>query len=504
MKTNKIIQSTFLILSVLILSVSCSEYLDVNENPNNPSISTPSLTLPVAQVALADLNARSMTYLGQYMAYNWSTPSNWSTNQDFARYNITTTFFTTIFETSYVSIFKNLTYIETYEDESGAIDYSAYKVIAQTLKGFQYQYLVDLYGDIPYTEANLRGANPTPVYDDAETVYKANIDALTAAANLALNLPSNAENPDTQDVIFHGDMEAWAQFANTIKLRMLVRLSNTNQDTYIREQIALIDANGAGYITADVNSNPGYSDADEKQSPFYGYFRNINTNSQTDRGDYTVGSDFTIDYLTTTNDDRLERLYAAASASGAYKGTPQSTILPGTGFTSNDVSKVGPGLLKSADQDQPIMLLSESLLLQAEAVVRGYIAGTDADAQALYEEAIEESFIYLGVGATVAASVTAAQTYYGQNTNNISWAASTNKIAAIINQKWIALNGTSSIELWIEKTRTGFPANLPIPAESNGVRPVRLLYPASEVSTNSNNVPSQTVQDAFTNNPFWK
>tara|TARA_R110002051_G_scaffold320565_1_gene406122 strand:- start:2545 stop:3999 length:1455 start_codon:yes stop_codon:yes gene_type:complete len=484
----------------MILSVSCSEYLDVNDNPNDPPISTPSLTLPVAQASLANLNARSMTYLGQYISYNWATPSNWSANADFARYNVTTNFFVTIFETSYVDIFKNLTYIENYIDETGAVDYSAYQVISKTLKGFQYQYLVDLYGDVPYSEANLRGANTTPKYDDAETVYKANIDALTEAATLALNLPENAEDPGSQDIIFGGDMEHWAEFANTIKLRMLIRLSNTGQDSYIQSQIALINANGAGYITSDVNANPGYSDATDRQSPFYGYFRNVNTNSQTDRGDFTVASDFTINYLTSTNDDRLERLYAPASSGGAFKGAPQSTVLPGTGFTSNDLSKVGPGLIKSADQDQPIMLLSEALLLQSEAVSRNFISGGDVVAQALYEEAIEESFSFLGVTDPLAA----AQTYYDQPINNINWASSPNKISAIINQKWIALNGTSSIELWIEKTRTGFPANLPIPAESDGVRPVRLLYPASEVARNTANVPTQTVQDAFNSNPFWK
>lgn len=500
MKTKSFIKSTVLLLSILMAAVSCSDYLDVNDNPNDPPISTPKLTLPVAQASLANLNARSMTYLGQFMAYNWATPSNWSANANFARYNVTTNFYTNIFETSYVDIFKNLTYVENYEDPTGSIDYSAYKVISATLKGFQYQYLVDLYGDIPFTEANLRGANTTPKYDDAETVYKANIDALTAAASLALNLPDNAENPGSQDIIFNGHMEEWAAFANTIKLRMLVRLSNTGQDSYIKDQIALINANGAGYITSNVNANPGYSDADNKQSPFYGYFRNVNTNSQTDRGDYTVASDYTIDYLNNTNDERLERLYAPAASSGAYKGAPQSTVLPGSGFTSNDLSKVGPGLLTSAEQDQPIMLLSESLLLQAEAIVRGYIPGGDTAAKELYEQAITASFNYLGVED----ADSAAEAYYTQDISNVGWNSSANKIEAIITQKWVALNSTSSIELWIELTRTGFPLGLPIPAESDGVRPVRLLYPASEVARNKNNVPTQTVNDAFTSNPFWK
>jgi hypothetical protein len=500
MKTIKIIKSTILLCFAVLITVSCSNYLDVNDNPNDPGISTPSLTLPVAQRDLTALYSRNMTYLGNYLAYNWATPSNWSSNQDFFRYNITTNFYSTVFETSYVSILKNLTYVLNYEDPTGAVDYGAYKAMATTLRGFQYQYLVDLYGDVPYSEANLRSANTTPKYDDAETVYKAVIDELTAAANLALNLEVNAEDPGASDIIFGGDMDKWAQFANTVKLRMLVRLSNTNQDAYIKGEIAKINANGAGYIDADVNVNPGYSDNTDKQSPFYGYFREPSTNIQTDRGDYTVGSDYTINYLTNTNDNRLQRLYAPAETGGAYKGAPQSSTLPGTGFTNKNVSKVGPGLLKDAKQDQAIMLYSESLLLQAEAIMRGYITGVAADAQALYEEAIEESYVYLGVPNAVAS----AQTYYAQPVNNVAWASSTNKIQAIITQKWIALNGTSSIELWIEKTRTGFPAGLPVPAEATNPRPVRLLYPATEVGRNSANVPAQTAQNAFTDNPFWK
>jgi len=499
MKTKNIIKSCLLLVSFGMTAVSCSDFLDVNDNPNNPSISSPSLTLPVAQQNFASLNAISSINIGQYFVYNWTTPSNWSANQGLIRYNITTNFSTTLFETPYASIFKDLTYVQNYEDPTGAVDYSAYDVIAMTIKGFQYQYLVDLYGDVPYTEANLRGANTTPVYDDAETVYKANIDVLTAAASLALNLPGNAEDPGDQDIIFGGHMDEWAAFANTIKLRMLVRLSNTGQDAYINEQIALINANGAGYIASNVAANPGYSDDGGKQSPFYGSFRNASTGSETDRGDYTVATDYVLTYLTDTNDLRLERIYAEAE-NGGYHGAEQSTILPGTGFTSKDLSKVGPGLLDDSSQDQQIMLLSESLLLQAEATVKGYLPGGDAAAEALYNEAIEESFIYLGVPD----AVNEAQAYYAQPETDVSWGASVNKLRAIITQKWIALNGTSSLESWIELTRTGYPVGLPIPAESDGTRPVRLLYPASELARNANNVPTQTATDAFTKNPFWK
>ncbi|MBQ0909574.1 SusD/RagB family nutrient-binding outer membrane lipoprotein [Flavobacterium sp. F-328] len=500
MNIVKIIKSCTLLTLAAVMTASCSDYLDVDTNPNNPGISTPGLTLPVAQRDLASLNATQMTYLGQYIAYNWATPSNWSSNQEFSRYTVNSGFYAGIFETSYGTIFRDLTYVQNYTDPAGSTDYSAYKSIATILKGFQYQYLVDLYGNVPYTEANLRAGNITPKYDDAQTVYKAVIAELTTAATTALSVPANAENPHEKDIINGGDMTKWAQFANTVKLRMLVRLSNTNQDAYIRAQIALIDANGAGYITSDIAANPGYVDDTNKQSPFFGYFRRPSTGLETDRGDFTVASDYTVGYLTTTNDPRLSRLYAGATTGGAFKGAPQTTTLPGTGFTSRDLAKVGPGLLVSATQNQTIMSLPESLLLQAEAISRGYIAGGDAAAKAKYEQAVRASFTRLAVPN----AATAATTYLAQDIPNVSWDSSPNKVQAIITQKWVALNGTSSIELWIEKTRTGFPANLPQPAEGGGKRPVRLLYPSSEISRNSQNVPAQTAASAFNDNPFWK
>lgn len=497
---NNIIRNGLLVIAASVMTVSCSEdFLDVNENPNDPSVSTPGLTLPVAQETFADLNGTTMVELGQYFMYNLAVPSNWSANSDLLRYNVTSGFYTSIFEASYASIFKNLTYVENYTDESGAVDYTAYDAISETIKGFQYQYLVDLYGDVPFSEANLRGENTTPKYDEAEAIYKAEIDSLTTAANSALNLPDNAENPGDNDIIFNGDMEKWAQFANTVKLRMLVRLSNTGQDSYIQEQINSIQANGAGFITSDVTANPGYSQNENQQSPAYGYFGFETNGVETDEHDFMVATDYTIDYLESKNDPRLERLYAEAQ-NGGYKGVEQSIDLPGEGFTSEDLSKIGPGILKSPDQDQPIMLLSEALFLQSEAVYRGYLPGGEDVAKDLYEQAIEASFAYLGVED----ASTAAEEYYTQPLENVSWDASSNKIEAIITQKWIALNGTSSIESWMEWIRTGYPANLPTSTDSDGVRPVHLLYPTSEYSTNSENVPATSKDDAFNNPPFWK
>ena len=191
---------------VLTLTGCKDEFFDVNNNPNNPSISTPKLTLPVAEQEIAVMQGTRLTYLGQFIMYNWATPSNWSANQDFARYNITANFFSDIFENSYTGVLKNLTYVENYTDPTGVIDYSNYKGISTILKAYQYQLLVDLYGDVPYTEANLRRENTTPAYDKAEDIYKDNIKKLTEVVTMLSNAPENAENPAAQDVIFKGDL----------------------------------------------------------------------------------------------------------------------------------------------------------------------------------------------------------------------------------------------------------------------------------------------------------
>lgn len=490
-----------LIVSLVILFVGCSDFLDVNENPNSPTVSTPSVTLPVAQEDFLSLNATTMNYLGNFMVDNWAVPAGWSAMEELIQYRVTNSFYTYIFENSYASIFKNLTYVENYDNKNEL--YSAYQVIAAAIKGFQYQYLVDLYGDIPYSEAGLRAKNTTPKYDKAEDVYKAVIESLTKAGTLAAKMPKVYENPGTQDIIFGGDMVMWAQFINTTKLRMLIRLSATGQDAYIKAEIAKIDANGAGYIKATVKGNPGYSDNEYKQNPFYGYIGKNHENKPTDRYDFTVASEYAINSLDISKDPRLSRLYSETKAHGGYKGIVQTTTPVNKDNTSRDLSHVGPGLLMSSEQDQPIMLLSEALFLQAEAVQRGYMTG---DAKALYEQAILESFKFLKVddGDPATTLTDEYDKYIAQNIQNVAWDSSPDKIEAIISQKAIALNGTSGIECWIEMTRTGFPKNVPVPAETKEGRPVRLLYPTSELERNGANVPAQIRTDAFKKYPFWK
>ena len=495
MKTINKFKTYIALFLIMLINVGCDDFFDV-ESETNPPSSTPRLTLPVAQVYFADLNGSPMNYVGNFMVYNYSGVFGEGTPTSLLTYNITSDFYDEIFDDSFDDIFSNLNYVINFED--GEENYDAFKTIARTLKAFQYQYLVDLYGDVPYTEAGLRGDNLFPNYDDAETIYKSVIDELTETAALALTLvQGNYQDPGATDVMFGGDMNKWAQFANTIKLRMLIRLSNTSQDGYITSEIAKINANGAGYITSDVSVNPGYLNEQFKQNPFFGDYGKTTADAFTSGNLETAASDYVLNYLVSTNDSRYTRLYSE-NESGSYMGSPQTTNLPDVGFDADGLSRIGPGLLKSSEQDQPIMLYSESLFLQAEAMLRNYIPGGAASAETLYKSAIEESYVYLGVPD----AITEAMTYYNQDIVNVNWASSPDKIEAVITQKWIALNGTNAIESWIELTRTGFPSGLPFP-EGITQRPVKLLYSSREITSNPN-VPSQSELDAFNVPPFWK
>jgi len=301
--------------------------------------------------------------------------------------------------------------------------------------------------------------------------------------------------PGSDDVMFQGDMTSWIKFANTIKLRILVRQSGmTSRAAYVQTNMDNIVAEGSGFITEDVVVNPGYLNVANKRSPFYNAYGLTIVGQTQNNGEATCASDYVLNYLTNTNDLRINQLYTEPAT--GHLGVPQGLLNypEDNSFEPQFVSKIGPGILSSATQDAPIMQVAEALLLQAEAVQRNFMAG---DAKALYEDAISASFTYLGLTAAD------ASTYFSQSGMvNVNWDASPNKIQAIITQKWVALNGTNGHESWVEYNRTGYPSGLPIPLNNtNTDRPVRLAYPQSELTNNSANVPSQP--NVFTQKIFW-
>lgn len=486
--------------------VSCDNFLDVNDDPNIPSAAnvTPDIVLAATQVYTYNVLAGSivpdnpnivqdnMNQLGNLMMNNWTRDvgaSNSSYYFNEHNYNVTSEFYSGIFENLMLRT-SNYTFIQN-TDKAG---YDNYKAIAKILKSYYFQYLVDMYGNIPYSEAHKRSEILYPKYDDALTIYRDLYAQLDQATALIDNAPAGTLNPGANDVMLGGDMQMWKKFANTLKLKLLIRESlRTASAGYITAKMA--ELNSATFLGPNDNIfiNPGYTPAANKQNGFASMFLTTN-DSFKNNWSSTGATKYTTNYLSSTNDTRIGRIYSPATTSPiTYNGHVQGDVLgPTTGYP---VSHVGPGLLVDSSQDGIVFTAAESLFLQAEAVQRGYLGGS---AQGLYEGGITESYKLLGLTATQASA------YYSQTFNLVGWANSANKIEAIINQKWIALNGINGGETWIENTRTGYPSHVPVsPVAASGQRPVRLLYPSSELTGNTANVPPQTESMAFTSRVFW-
>lgn len=504
MKKNiKIVGS---LLALVMMLQSCENVL-VNENPNGVNVNElpPEVVLPGAQVRSADMLLSRMNQLGNTMIATWSGNAQQVQAPYFVEFSqqVSTDFYSDVWDSLYVTT-GNLSKII---DNQGASNYDYYRASAKILKSFYFQYLVDIYGDIPFSEAHQRGDNLFPSYDNQADVYRGLVDLIDDAINQINNTnTSTVVNMGSNDVMLNGNMDMWKKFGYTVKLRLLVRLMNlADQDgatqSYLQEEFNSLNAPGVSFLGLgeDVTINPGYSDAINRANPFaatYGYnpgeFGTIGSETFGNRA--TGPTTFLVELLdgTTNNveDDRLGRLYKVRGGQSAIQGNTQG----GEG----QPSQIGEGLLSSASQDGYIMTAAESLFLQAEATHRGYLTG-GPNAKSLFEDGITASFNMLGanIGSYLSAS---------DDVSGIGWNGTADKIEAIITQKWIALGGTNGIETWIEFNRTGYPSNMPLPdIAGQPTQPKRMLYPTSEYVGNTANVNGygQTNSSAFNTSIFW-
>lgn len=496
---NKIICFSLAITSF----ISCDSYLDVNEDPNNPLVTsvTPDLMLAAAQVTTGNVYASRLNRLGATFSGAWG--GNVLTTADpFGnefRYNVTSTFFDDVWDDLFTRT-SNLTLIENFE---GDVDYGNHKAIAKILRAFYFQTLVDLYGDIPYFERHKFTQQLQVPYNDDVLIYADLLNELNEAIEM-IDTNNNAEEVGNEDAIYGGDMQLWKKFANTVKLRLIVRQSNV---------ISLADAQNAlsGLTSADfigfgeaVTLNPGYAKENNRQNPFYENF-GYSADGQNQRNRTVVASTYSIEVLDGTlsgyYDERIEKMYRTDNI-GNYVGIEQGQTLSGL-TNNNGLSLLGEAFgvdqesEANAGKDLFLMTVSESFFLQAEAISRGYISGS---LQGAFNDGITASFNQTGItnNSTINDYITNID-----NVNGFGLAGTANDIEAIIMQKWIALNTFGGVEPWLDMTRTGFP-NAPLPInQSNSQRPVKLLYPISEIQGNSANVPSQVTSDAFVNSVFW-
>ena len=160
------------IISTFILGLaatSCDSYLDINESPNSPKESdlNASILFPAAEMNLAGSYGDFLRIAGGYYAQYYVQTFGTSNYLDYSRFEMSATRSSGTYTQLTSRTQKNLQLVrDIAKEKQNWGDYLA----ATVLRAFTYQTLVDCYGEVPYTEA-LDVSNPTPKYDDGQTIY---------------------------------------------------------------------------------------------------------------------------------------------------------------------------------------------------------------------------------------------------------------------------------------------------------------------------------------------
>jgi hypothetical protein len=487
---KRLILVTFL---AAVFGACKKQLLDINTSPNDPTTAsaTPDLVLSAALQNTAAQYSNPTADARFAFAALWMGHISYSGNYAIATenisYAITNNFAAGAFGNIY-DIIEDFDFVEKKGAETGN---NFYRGIGILMKAYNFQTLVDLYGNVPYTEALQGTVISKPKYDDAKAIY----DDLAKKMDTAITLlKTSVTGSIGGDVMFAGNAPNWVKFANTVKLRLLLRQSQRpDRAAYITAEVAKLV--GASFLDIDAAVNPGYLNSAGKTNPFWG--SNINTSGTYTQDFYRAGQ-YAIDFFTANNDPRIGKYYkTAVTPGGTYKGN----YFGDQGVPNSQTSEFGAGVLKSFSQPAPIMLAAESYFLQAEAIVRGWLPGGAAAAKTAYQNGVKESFRFLGLTATQ------ATTYYSQAGNKeVNWDATTSvaeQIALIIRQKWAALAMINELEPYNDYRRLKLPADVPLSRSpfSTGKMPTRILYPQREFEVNGENV--QAVGAVTPVTPVW-
>lgn len=498
---SKMKKLIYLLLPLILISAGgCKkDFFDINDNPNSPTDAsiTPDLILPRAMAATAARMATSYNNYAGWMGY-WARSGTYGPSTEEESYRITTSFEADEWSGWYDILFDYHT-MEQKAIESGQ---TYYQGIAKIMKTIGFMYLVDQYNNVPYSKAFDLGGNILPSYDKGEAIYADLLKQLNDAVALiqAADVDKNTSIA-TADIMFKGNKTSWIRFANTQHLKLLIRQSQIPGFNPAPE-IAKINANGAGYIgsgqTASVQ--PGYAVDNGKQNPFYDAYKLKYNGTVADQ--YYRANNYILNLFRNNNDIRYQYVFSPAQSpigGNTYYGYNYGEVIPNSdpykAANSSDVA--GPGLAKSATQPQWVITSVESLFLQAEAIQRGWITG---NAQTAYENAVRESFIWLGVPNATAT----ANTYLASGQAIVDWASAANKINLIITQKYLALIGINNFEAWVDYRRVGVPV-VPkslAPSVASNI-PLRIRYPQNEYNYNAANVAAENNPDVFTTGVFW-
>jgi hypothetical protein len=347
------------------------------------------------------------------------------------------------------------------------------------LEVYTYHVLVDVNGDVPYTDALQGREAATPVYDDAATIYEDLFSRLEADVAA---LDNSFDGMGEADVIYHGDIDSWVRFANSLQLRMAMRLADVNP--------ALSESKAEEAVVRGVFTNQSES----ASLVYFGITPHVNSvyknMVEAGRRDF-VASNTIVDTMNAINDPR--RAYYFTDIDGEYIGGPY-----GYRNVYGQCSHFSEAML---EPDFPAILIDfvEVEFLLAEAAARGYTVG-GGTAESYYNDAVTESILAWG-GNIAEANTYLAQAEIGYSTG--STAGDFRKKIGL--QKWIALYNRG-LEGWAEWRRFDTPVFNIARNKTIDDIPMRMPYPYNEDNLNLANYTAASAAiggDLVSTKLFW-
>lgn len=494
---------TFFIAVIALVAVSCThDYLDRNTNPEQATdemleydnLRTGSYIsqmivniLPSYQRGEEEYGSASYQVVqgltGNIFA-NYEAASNAGFHQT-NEYNLVADGWTkALFEDAYVRAIAPWRKLNALRAEN---PYGA--AFGDLLKVAALHRVTDAYGPIPYTGLMTNSIHVG--YDRQQTVYTAMFADLDYAIEVLGELSSKEPSFMAQyDRVFGGNILNWVKFANTLRLRLALRVAYADNSMYLAQAQAAMEC-PYGFLEEDAMLSPG---AGAWENPLYVIEYNFND------GDAKVGATITT-YMNSYADPRREKYFTAGS-DGDYHGVRMGAVV------NEDYPKSTLWSRINCTNSDPLMIMSgaESFFLRAEHALR---QGDEATAQAMYEAGVRKSFelwkatgvdAYLAGTATVGSytdPVTGGNSYSSNLTDvAVSWASQSafeGHLEQIITQKYIAMF-PEGMEAWAEFRRTGYPRVIPtLTNNSSGLIDTqmqirRLVYPTSEYTANNANV----------------
>jgi hypothetical protein len=410
----------------------------------------------------------------------------WANGNHNGNYYFTGTWGNSMYSQNYTQIMPAWSKVKVNAEKNNTPQVTA---LATVVKVYAMHRVTDQYGPIPYV--NYVAGSINNAFNSQEDVYKKFFNELDSAIDVLTPFASSGTKIlEKFDYIYQGNSKKWAKFANTLRLRLALRV--VYADPSLAQQEAeksfsstvgfLEDANDRATISGVTIMNPlweqAYSWNEERMS------------SSMDA------------YMNGYNDPRLSKYFVAAKGDSKYHG-----IRLGINMASGNADYIGDKISNfniSSTSTIPYMSAAESYFLRAEAALRGWNAG--GTAKDFYEKGIKVSMAEWGVTSGVEAYIasTAQPVAFVDNTGKGGDAAQPSTITVaydekasfeqnlerIITQKWIA-NFRISPEGWAEFRRTGYPKLFPTTRNSNAgtintnLQIRRMPYPSTLYDNNS-------------------